>query len=111
VDSFLLRDNDELAETISKPQEDARLQIPREFLLGTINEIEEVMQSCVCELVFNLNEVGIGVSEWEDRKSKKVVVPTAMGSKFSSLYFLDHIIPDLKEANMIFACQESWVTF
>jgi hypothetical protein len=31
-----------------------------------------VVQGCIHDLVFNLDE--IGVSEWEDRKSKKVVV-------------------------------------
>jgi hypothetical protein len=29
-----------------------------------------------CDLIFNCNE--IGVSEWEDRKSKKVVIPMDM---------------------------------
>jgi hypothetical protein len=79
VDSFLIRHKDELAETISKPQEDARLQVSRELLLRTISPMEEAVQSCVRDLVFNLDEVR--VSEWEDRKSKKLVVPTAMGNQ------------------------------
>jgi hypothetical protein len=41
--------------------------------------MEEVVHGCVRDLVLNLDEVG--VSEWEDRKSKKVVVPTAMSSQ------------------------------
>jgi hypothetical protein len=87
VDSFLVRHKDELAETISKPQEEVRLQVPREFLLGRISRMEEAMQSCVRDLVFNLDEVGVGVgvgvgvSEWEDLKSKKVVVPTGTNSQ------------------------------
>jgi hypothetical protein len=41
--------------------------------------MEEAVQGCIGDLVFNLDEVGVGISEWEDRKSKKVVVSTAMG--------------------------------
>jgi hypothetical protein len=65
-----------LAETISKPQEDTRLQVPRELLLGTISGMEEAMQGCIHDLLFDLEE--IGVLEWEDRKSKKVVILSAM---------------------------------
>jgi hypothetical protein len=79
VDSFLIRHKDEMAETISRLQADGRLQVPQEFVLGTINGIEEAVHGCTRDLVFNLDEVG--VSEWEDRKSKKVVVPLAMSSQ------------------------------
>jgi hypothetical protein len=72
-----MQHKDKLAERISKPQEDAGLQVPREFLFGTISRMEEAVKSCSHDLVFNLDEVGAGVSEWEDRKSKKVIVPTA----------------------------------
>jgi hypothetical protein len=43
--------------------------------------MEETVQGCIRDLVFAQDEVGVGVSEWEERKSKKVVVPTAMGSR------------------------------
>jgi hypothetical protein len=66
---------------ISEPQEDSRLQVPREFLLGAISRMEETVQDCVRDLVSDLDEVGVGVSEWEDRKSKKAVARTAMGSQ------------------------------
>jgi hypothetical protein len=79
VDPFLIIHKDGLTETIRKPQKDARLQIPREFLLGTISGMEEAAQDCIRDLVFNLDETG--VSEWEDRKSKKVVVLSAMSSQ------------------------------
>jgi hypothetical protein len=78
VDSFLIPYKGDLTETISKPQEDARLQVRREFFLRTISGMEDAMQGCIRDLVFNLHE--IGVSEWEDCKSKKVVVPSAMSS-------------------------------
>jgi hypothetical protein len=35
--------------------------------------MQETLQACPADLVFHLDEVGI--SDWEDRKSKKVVVP------------------------------------
>jgi hypothetical protein len=39
------------------------------------------VESYVYDLVFNLGEIRVGVSEWEDRKSKKIVVPTSIGSQ------------------------------
>jgi hypothetical protein len=81
VDSLLMRHKDELVETISKPQEDARLQVSGEFLFRTISGIEEAVQIRVWDLVVSLDEVGIGISEWEDRKSKKVDVPTAISNQ------------------------------
>jgi hypothetical protein len=68
-----------LADTISKPQEDARLQVPRKFLLGTISGMKEAVHDFVHHLAFHLNKVGI--LEWEDLKSKKVDMPTAMGTE------------------------------
>jgi hypothetical protein len=41
--------------------------------------MEEWVQGCIRDLVFDLDE--IGVSEWEDRKSRKAVVPSAMSSQ------------------------------
>jgi hypothetical protein len=78
VDSFLICHKDDLAATTSKPQDEAHLQVLRGFLLGTISGIEEAVQGCIDDLVFSLDEVG--VSEWEDRKSKKVILPSAMSS-------------------------------
>jgi hypothetical protein len=56
VNSFLIRHKNELAEKISKLQEDACLQVPREFLLGTISGMEEAVQGRICDLVFNLDD-------------------------------------------------------
>jgi hypothetical protein len=66
---------DDLAEMISKPQEYTRPQVPREFLLGTMSGMKDVVQSCIRDLVFNLDEVG--VAEWKDPKSKQVILPSA----------------------------------
>jgi hypothetical protein len=57
----------------SVPQETPRLEIRRCFLDKTIQCISQFVQGRPTQLVFNLDEVGI--SEWEDRKSKKVIVP------------------------------------
>jgi hypothetical protein len=79
VDSFFICHKDDLAETISKPQEYVRLQVPREFLLGTMSGMNDVVQSCIRDLVFNLDEVE--VAEWENHKSKQVVFPSATSSQ------------------------------
>jgi hypothetical protein len=73
VDSFILRRSDELTEKKSSPQEKPRLQVPRIFLNETISRMNEAVQGCPADLVFNLDEIGI--SDWADRKPKKVVVP------------------------------------
>jgi hypothetical protein len=52
------------------------MQVPRVFVERTIHDLHDYVQSCVAELVLNLDEVGI--SDWEDRKGKKVAVPPAM---------------------------------
>jgi hypothetical protein len=59
VDSFLSRHKLELSETISRPQENPRLKIPRSFLDTMIACLSE-HRPCPCaELVFNLDEVDI----------------------------------------------------
>jgi hypothetical protein len=76
VDSFILCHKADLSGTKSTPQEDARLEVPRAFLEGTVNYLREPVQGMKAELDFNLDEVGM--SEWEDRKVMKVIVPTTM---------------------------------
>jgi hypothetical protein len=73
VGSFILPHSAELTEKKSCPQEKPRVQVPRIFLEETISSMYETLQGCPADLVFNLDEVGI--SDWEDRKPKKVVVP------------------------------------
>jgi hypothetical protein len=109
VDSFLITQKNAFGETTSKPQEDAPLQVPQDFLFETISRMEEAVQSCVCHLVLKLDEVR--ASEWEDRKSKNVVVPTATdyqtihhGINWNLKHFIviicvvvsgEHVIPDI----------------
>jgi hypothetical protein len=76
VNSFISRHLDELSEVKSTPQENPRLEVPRVFLDETIRCLQDYVHGMKAELVFNLDEVGM--SEWEDRKPKKVVVPITM---------------------------------
>jgi hypothetical protein len=46
------------------------------FLERTEQDLKEHIHGCVAELVFNLGKVGI--SDWEDRKTKTVIVPATM---------------------------------
>jgi hypothetical protein len=79
VDSFI-RDHRACAtEKQSTPQEEARREVPRVFLDETICCLREYVQGMKAELVFNLDEVGL--SEWEDRKDKRVIVPMKMDSQ------------------------------
>jgi hypothetical protein len=79
VNSFVLRHSDEIFKTKSTPQEQQRLQVPRMLLERTVWNLKEDIQRYVCELVFNLDEVGI--SDWEDRKAKTVIVPVTMSGQ------------------------------
>jgi hypothetical protein len=72
ADSFILRHRDDLTETKSTLQEETRLEVPHAFMDQTIHRLREYVQEMKAELVFNLDEVDM--SEWEDRKDKKVIV-------------------------------------
>jgi hypothetical protein len=75
VNSFIGSHLDRLCKVKNTPQESARLEVPRCFLDQTIQCLIEFVHGCRAELAFNLDEVGI--SDWEDRKSKKVIVPVS----------------------------------
>jgi hypothetical protein len=76
VNSFLRRHADALCQTKNSSQEAERLEIPRCFRDETVDCLARLAQGRPTELVFNLAEVGI--SDWEDRKSKTVIVPKAL---------------------------------
>jgi hypothetical protein len=61
---------------MSSPQEDLSLRVPREFLNFTIEQIKAHCHGLPVDLFFNLDEVGI--SDWEDRKPKTVVISISM---------------------------------
>jgi hypothetical protein len=68
VSSFIDRHIDGIYQMKSSPQETERLEVPRCFLGQMLLRISEFVQGRPAELVFKLDEVGI--SEWEDRKTK-----------------------------------------
>ena len=76
VNSFIGRHINELQKCHSSPQEDNRLCIPREYLEQHIMNLKEFLQGKCAELIFNLDEVGL--SEWEERKIRKVIVPKSV---------------------------------
>jgi hypothetical protein len=63
----------------STPQGHPRLEVAREFLDETTSDVRGHFHRMKVKLVFNLDEVGM--SEWEDRKEKKIVVPMAIGGQ------------------------------
>jgi ribosomal protein L11 methylase PrmA len=73
VNSFILRHPGDIVQTKSVLQEQQRFQVPRVFLDRIVQNLNEHVQRRVAELLFNLDEVGI--SDWEDRKTRKVLVP------------------------------------
>jgi hypothetical protein len=76
VNSFVLHHPDRIIKTKSVPQEQQRLQVRRTFLERTVHDLKKHVQECVTELVFNLGEVGI--SDWEGRKTKTVLLRATM---------------------------------
>jgi hypothetical protein len=73
VNSFVLQHLGDVIQTKSAPQDEQWLQVPRACLERKVKDLNYQVQGCVTDLVFNLDEVGI--SDWEDRKGKKVGVP------------------------------------
>jgi hypothetical protein len=76
VNSFVLQHSDDVIQTTSGAQEWQWSQVPGVFLERITQHLHEYVQGCVAELVFNLDEVGI--SDWENRKTKKVTALAAM---------------------------------
>jgi hypothetical protein len=70
--SFLDRWQDHIIRTVVKPQEQLRLQIPREYLNDYISLIKTYTPLVPAELIFNLDETGL--SDWEERKAKPVII-------------------------------------
>jgi hypothetical protein len=76
VDYFLTRHAEQLFETKSVLQESPRLEVPRVFLQAGLDGFRDHVHSACSELVLNLDEIGI--SEWEDHCTRRVIVPLAM---------------------------------
>jgi hypothetical protein len=76
VDSFLRRHAEQLFETKSVPQENPRFAVPRVFLQAELDGFRDHVHRACAELVFNLDEIGI--SEWEDCCTRRVIALSAM---------------------------------
>jgi hypothetical protein len=55
------------------PQENPRLQVPKQFLDDYVKIIKEYVPLVPTELIFNINECGF--SDWEERRPKPVLIP------------------------------------
>jgi hypothetical protein len=76
LDSFLSRPPDEIQRVIVTPQEHPRRQIPRSHLDRFLALITSWVLLVPAELIFNLDETGL--SGWEERKPKPVLIPTTV---------------------------------
>jgi hypothetical protein len=72
--SFLERWEGIVIRTIVVPQEQLRLRIPRESLNDYISLTKEYVSLIPAELIFDLDETGL--SDWEERKTKPVIIPS-----------------------------------
>jgi hypothetical protein len=73
--SFLSRNASRICRKTVSPQEQTRLEIPRDFLDRYIALIREWVPLVPAELIFNIDECGF--SDWEERKEKPVLIPAA----------------------------------
>jgi hypothetical protein len=78
IDGFLARHQREIKICQSLPQEETRFIIPQEFLNQHLINMQKLVAGRVAELVFNLDEVGS--SDWEDRKTRKLIIPSSVDS-------------------------------
>jgi hypothetical protein len=81
--SFLERWESIVIRTTVVPQEELRLRSPREYLNDYISLIKEYVPLVPAELIFNLDETGL--SDWEERKTKPVIIPSHASS--STLHY------------------------
>jgi hypothetical protein len=72
VESFLSRHAEEVKSADVSPRELPRLQTPRRYLQGFIDLLRMYVPLVPSELIFNLDETGL--SDWEERKRKRVLV-------------------------------------
>jgi hypothetical protein len=60
----------------SLPQEDTRLTVPKEYLEVHIEHVKSIVAGKFSEFVFNRGEARL--SDWEDRRPRKVIAPRTM---------------------------------
>jgi hypothetical protein len=74
MNRFLDRQKNEVSGVTVTPQKKVRLEVPRCYLEEYLTLIKKIVPIVSTELLFNLDETGL--SEWEKRRSKPVIVPT-----------------------------------
>jgi hypothetical protein len=76
LDGFLKRHARDVRRVVVEPQELPRRQIPRVYLERYLDLIKIWVPLVPAELIFNMDETGL--SDWEERKPKPVLVPATM---------------------------------
>jgi hypothetical protein len=76
LENLLSRGVDEVRRVVVAPQELPRRQVPRSYLDRDLALIKSWIPIVAVELIFNLDETGL--SDWEERKAKSVLVPTTV---------------------------------
>jgi hypothetical protein len=72
--SFLKKHANLICRSVVRPQENARLEVPHEYLDQYIRLVKEYVPLVPTKLLFNIDESGF--SDWEERKPKCVRIPT-----------------------------------
>jgi hypothetical protein len=71
---FMDRQKNEVSGVTVAPQEKVRLEVLRCYREESLTLIKKIVPIVPTELLFNLDETGL--SEWENRRSKPLLVPT-----------------------------------
>lgn len=77
IEGFLSRRTSQIEKMTIAPQELTRMQIPRSYLDRYIALIKTYVPLVPAELIFNMDETGL--SDWEERRPKRVLVPIHAG--------------------------------
>jgi hypothetical protein len=72
--TFIDRHRSQVTRAIVHPQEHVRLQVPRCWLDRYIQLIKNYIPQIPAELISNIDEISL--SDWEERKEKKVLIPS-----------------------------------
>ena len=73
VNTFLNRHRDALIKTEIFPQEELRMKVPRIYLTQFMDLVEKIIPNVPADLIYNIDETGL--SDWENRKPKTVIMP------------------------------------
>ena len=74
LNTFISRHQNSIKKTVVSAQEDLRLTVPRIYLKEYLDLVEVLIKITLAELIYNIDESGL--SDWEERKPKTVLVPT-----------------------------------